>query len=896
MSEIWAKSNGTPLKEHVKDILECINYLPFDKIKINIDKELFEKLLKFLALFHDIGKASPYFQKEIGNQNFPLKNPDFPPLRHNILSLFFINKEKIKEICNNDEGIYATFLSAIAFHHWKIDERDYLLYLNPDLKNTARKLLENSLGNQIVGILKDHFKGFTIDNQIIEDFISFDYHLAKHIEKEGNLISANIIPPYSLYFLPQKLIMEKELKIDLNLWIFLAGFLMRVDHFASFMEKEGTVNPKDFEIKPSVENLSDKLKKNFGEDYWQKIVKDKDKKNLILIAPTGIGKTEAAFLWAEGEKFFYTLPYRVATNQIFERTCKYFNTSDDNSDIFIKGNVGLLHSDADLYLIEKLEISKKTFWDGENLKILELSRHFSLPISIVTGDQIFPAALKYPTYEKIYATLGYSKIIIDEVQSYDPRACAIIIKMIEEMIDCGARFLLMTATLPPFIIKKLLKEIIIKKLEEFFEIIDCCQKISEIIDCCQKISEIIDCCQKISEIIDCCQKISEIIDCCQKISDIKRHKIIKKLEESFEIIDYYQKISDIKRHKIKLIKKDIEEDNTIEEIINKANKGKRILVVLNTVEKAENVYKKIIEKINSNILVELIHSRFTLNERKEKEEKLTREFCNPKREDEKTPKILIATQVIEVSLDIDADYLFTEIAPIDVLVQRMGRVMRRVNLIDGKIKNTGKNFNYTDFYENNEENILIYYTEDNEKIRESGKGKVYEQKLIEKTYKVLREKGEIGEKEKQSLVEEVYNEEELKDSEYLKKFYDTLKILEKGFISENKEEAHQIFREIYSIPVIIIEDDKDKKINEIVDKINNTSSINWLWFKKEIIAQYVINDNMNRYREKEINSLWNEIKEELKLNKKEKDKIRNYCEGIFVYKKTKQVYETYGLF
>ncbi|MEO0090999.1 MAG: CRISPR-associated helicase Cas3' [candidate division WOR-3 bacterium] len=827
MSEIWAKSNGTPLKEHVKDILECINYLPFDKIKINIDKELFEKLLKFLALFHDIGKASPYFQKEIGNQNFPLKNPDFPPLRHNILSLFFINKEKIKEICNNDEGIYATFLSAIAFHHWKIDERDYLLYLNPDLKNTARKLLENSLGNQIVGILKDHFKGFTIDNQIIEDFISFDYHLAKHIEKEGNLISANIIPPYSLYFLPQKLIMEKELKIDLNLWIFLAGFLMRVDHFASFMEKEGTVNPKDFEIKPSVENLSDKLKKNFGEDYWQKIVKDKDKKNLILIAPTGIGKTEAAFLWAEGEKFFYTLPYRVATNQIFERTCKYFNTSDDNSDIFIKGNVGLLHSDADLYLIEKLEISKKTFWDGENLKILELSRHFSLPISIVTGDQIFPAALKYPTYEKVYATLGYSKIIIDEVQSYDPRACAIIIKMIEEMIDCGARFLLMTATLPPFIRKKL-KEII--------------------------------------------------------------------LEESLEIIDYYQKISDIKRHKIKLIKKDIEEDNTIEEIINKANKGKRILVVLNTVEKAENVYKKIIEKINSNILVELIHSRFTLNERKEKEEKLTREFCNPKREDEKTPKILIATQVIEVSLDIDADYLFTEIAPIDVLVQRMGRVMRRVNLIDGKIKNTGKNFNYTDFYENNEENILIYYTEDNEKIRESGKGKVYEQKLIEKTYKVLREKGEIGEKEKQSLVEEVYNEEELKDSEYLKKFYDTLKILEKGFISENKEEAHQIFREIYSIPVIIIEDDKDKKINEIVDKINNTSSINWLWFKKEIIAQYVINDNMNRYREKEINSLWNEIKEELKLNKKEKDKIRNYCEGIFVYKKTKQVYETYGLF
>ncbi|MCX7837824.1 MAG: hypothetical protein N2323_07805, partial [candidate division WOR-3 bacterium] len=80
--------------------------------------------------------------------------------------------------------------------------------------------------------------------------------------------------------------------------------------------------------------------------------------------------------------------------------------------------------------------------------------------------------------------------------------------------------------------------------------------------------------------------------------------------------------------------------------------------------------------------------------------------------------------------------------------------------------------------------------------------------------------------------------------------------------------------------------DKDnQKIKEIIEKINNAKEINWLWFKKEIIAEYVINDNVHRYKEYELENLYNEIKDKLQIDEKKRRKIKRYCEGIFVYKK-----------
>lgn len=821
--EIWAKSNGIFLKEHTQHLLEAIEKLPYEKVKIQISKKDFKELLKLAVCVHDLGKVSPAFQKVVKNPNFTFDLQDFPYIRHNILSLFFINKSKIKELCNGNESIYATFLSAIAFHHWKTDEKEYLLHINDDLMKAAKLLCEDNNGKKLEEILKKHF-GNGVNGINISEYITFDENLAEHIANGGNLISINIIPPYTLYFLPERLRIERQMKIDLNLWIFLSGFLMRADHFASLVEQKEFFFINLSEIEKGVKkiDLENKLKEKFRENFWQKESINYKCKNIILIAPTGIGKTEFALLWAEGEKFFYTLPLRAATNQIFERVCGYFNKNVqvNNKDPFIKEDVGLLHSDADLYLIEKSENLKKDM-EGEILKILDLSKHLSLPINISTGDQIFPAALKYPQYEKIYATLGFSKLIIDEVQAYDPKACAIIVKMIEEIVSLGGKFLLMTATLPTFVKGYLKQKGVIKD--------------------------------------------DNIINCYNP-----NNKIGVTIK-----IDY--------RHKIELRDKDIGSD--IEEIESKAKQRKRILVVLNTIEKAEEIYKQIKEKIkDTNVFIGLIHSKFTLNQRKQKEKELEEKFKNPKSPDENESKILVSTQVIEASLDIDADYLYTEVAPIDSLIQRMGRIMRRVDILTGKIKNTNKGFQYEDFYNSKEANVYIYYQEkENKKINlESGKGKVYPYELLDKTLKILKNKTDLDEKEKQNLVEKVYEELDEK-SDYLKEFYTTLSILDSGYVSENKDEAHNIFREIFTIPVIT----KDN-IEKIVEKINDglqKNKISWLWFKSEIIAEYVINENMWKYKEWQLEKLWDCIEDKIRdIQGKNKDKIKKYCEGIWVLK------------
>ncbi|MHA1812442.1 MAG: CRISPR-associated helicase Cas3' [Candidatus Thorarchaeota archaeon] len=95
----------------------------------------------------------------------------------------------------------------------------------------------------------------------------------------------------------------------------------------------------------------------------------------------------------------------------------------------------------------------------------------------------------------------------------------------------------------------------------------------------------------------------------------------------------------------------------------------RTLIVCNTVRSAVAVFETLREEYDTSDIV-LLHGRFVLRDRIQKEDAIDR------------ASILVSTQAVEVSLDIDFDRLYTEPAPIDALVQRFGRVNRR-SRIDG---------------------------------------------------------------------------------------------------------------------------------------------------------------------------------------------------------------------
>lgn len=143
-------------------------------------------------------------------------------------------------------------------------------------------------------------------------------------------------------------------------------------------------------------------------------------------------------------------------------------------------------------------------------------------------------------------------------------------------------------------------------------------------------------------------------------------KAIRKIFPTEVFLEAEEELFRRRRHRLRLEESSLTE--AIEEIVSRSQRGQRVLVIFNTVRDAQSFYRLVCEYYPEK--VKLFHSRFTFGDRISKEKAV--------KELEKTEgSILVATQVVEVSLDISYDVLFSELCPLDALVQRLGRVNRR---------------------------------------------------------------------------------------------------------------------------------------------------------------------------------------------------------------------------
>ena len=131
-----------------------------------------------------------------------------------------------------------------------------------------------------------------------------------------------------------------------------------------------------------------------------------------------------------------------------------------------------------------------------------------------------------------------------------------------------------------------------------------------------------------------------------------------------------------RRHRLHLRAANLLNEVTVREIYRQAKEGLAVLVVATTVQRAQQIWEQLNAFQNGDIHVELLHGKFCPRDRFAKEQWLLRQVSTKNAKSQKKPLILVATQVIEVSLDVDFDVLFTDPAPLEPLLQRFGRVNR----------------------------------------------------------------------------------------------------------------------------------------------------------------------------------------------------------------------------
>lgn len=249
--------------------------------------------------------------------------------------------------------------------------------------------------------------------------------------------------------------------------------------------------------------------------------------------------------------------------------------------------------------------------------------------------------------------------------------------------------------------------------------------------------------------------------------------IRKELEESigkFETVSandlLYEKF---KRHRV-ILKEGLLK-NSLNEIQQQLVEGKKILVVCNTVKSAQQVFQELAKYIDKAKSL-LLHGSFSGADRSKKEKELMNENI----------RLLVGTQAIEVSLDIDYDMVYSEPAPIDALIQRFGRVNRR------RTKKISPCYVFT---ENQESDFYIY---EKETII----------KTISALQNIIKAGGIINEAILQTSIDEVYadwseNDKKKFDSQY-SYLTDALQLL--APMMKNKYTEDDFYRQFDGIKIL----------------------------------------------------------------------------------------------
>ena len=780
---LWAKKNRVdnqpmwlPLIVHLDDtskicghlydlwLSQGVKDLLMDSVLSDVEDkdELLLNLCRFLGYVHDLGKATAIFQvKKSFNGDYELDSLIIEKLINtgfkDIDKFALAKRENIAHNISSQHllttyGVNLCVANILGAHHGRpISEKESEACLS-----FASSLYQEDNINSDIAIFWQNLQKNIFDKALLECGFSNPKDLPLisqpgQVILSGLLIMADWISSNEDFFplIPLDQYEGNSDRVEV-------GFTKWLDERADVW----TPHPYFDEIYhgrfPFIEKPKDAQKK------ISEAISNTDEPGIFIIeAPMGMGKTETALIAVEdlAQKtnrtgMFFGLPTQATSNGIFSRVRDWLD--------HMKGekSLRLIHGKAQLNdEFSKLPKSRNIHGeDGVGVNEWFAGRKVSIldDFTVGTVDQILLAALKQKHLMLRHLGLSNKVVVIDEVHAYDAYMSVFLYRALRWMGAYRVPVVILSATLP------------IPKRNAILE--------------------------------------EYMIGAGLGYSRLPKPEGFE-TNEAYPLLTYndganIKQFADFKKEAgidYQIIKKSKDESEDLVGLIKENTpKGGIVGVIVNTVRKAQDFARQCIEAFGED-RVELLHSSFIATDRYKKEKNLIDTIGkNGNRPDF---KIVIGTQVIEQSLDIDFDILITDLAPMDLILQRMGRLHRH--------EETKRPENL--------KNPKVYVLNCGGYDFDKGSSFVYSPYILFRTEYYLPEKINLP-NDISHLVQLVYSGGDLDLEEIYKEKYEGYKKANKKIISDKKGKANDYRIDIPEIDYI----DTEFNIHEL---FNNSERI-----------------------------------------------------------------------
>jgi CRISPR-associated helicase Cas3 len=368
-----------------------------------------------------------------------------------------------------------------------------------------------------------------------------------------------------------------------------------------------------------------------------------DTPGVVLIeAPMGVGKTEAALGVAEvlAARFgfggvFIGLPTQATSNQMFGRVEEWLRHMDPGRYVLELAH-GRARQVSDYQALRRDGAPSCVDYGGRAEAVVQAQEWFGgskrrllAPFVVGTVDQALIAAAKVRHVSLRQAGLTGKVIIIDEVHAYDAHMSVFLRRALSWLGAARVPVVLLSATLPPQARRRLLAAYTdtgsLQSLDIGYP----------------------------------------------SVTTVTPGGVLRTKE-----VESGQAPQLVRWDKLVEPAEDPGSTPFTDTVANLLCSGGCALVIRNTVKRAQASYLALSKRLGSEN-VTLLHARFMAGDRLERERWLTRRFGRSG--DRPSCHVVVGTQVLEQSLDLDFDFLVSDLAPVDLLLQRSGRVHRHVD-------------------------------------------------------------------------------------------------------------------------------------------------------------------------------------------------------------------------